>query len=426
MRVLNVNKYYQLTGGGDRFFFDLATILTGRGHEVIPFCLDYPGNRPTEYSPFFPPGVSGEKTGEQGFMARARLFTNGVYSREAEGALDRLLAKVRPDVAHLHVLHYAMSPSVINALDRAGVPIVFSLHDYRVVCANGFLYRDGKECHDCRGGRFYNAVRHKCYRGGVLSSLMGAAGNYLYASTGLYDKVDLFTIPHGGMSGTLADFGWPSAKMRILRNPLMPGPEPVPPPPRDHVIYFGNITPQKGVFTLVRAAQRLPEVPFLICGKGPHLEELKAFIRETGVRNVRVDDASRWDSGLQNLIASSRFAVIPSEWPAPLEYSLLEAMSLGKAVAASRTGGNQSAVEDGITGVLFSPGDPEDLARAVRRLYADPEACARMGAQARAKVKREFSPEAFYDDVLRIYQEAITARASRSAGPALVKAGPGS
>src|SRR6185437_16281462 len=116
MRILNVNKYYQLTGGGDRFFFDMAHILTTRGHEVIPFCLSYPGNLETPYAHYFPEGISGHDAARQSILSKLRLFRNGIYSIESKKSLRKLLRDVRPDVAHLHILHYTMSPSVIDVL----------------------------------------------------------------------------------------------------------------------------------------------------------------------------------------------------------------------------------------------------------------------------------------------------------------------
>jgi glycosyltransferase involved in cell wall biosynthesis len=416
MRVLNVNKYYQLTGGGDRFFFDSASILAAHGHEVIPFCLDYPGNLPTPYAPYFPPGVRGALVEMQSLWTRARLFLNGIYSREAARAMRRMLDKFHPDVAHLHILHYAMSPSVISALDEAGIPIVFSLHDYRVVCANGFLYRGGRECHDCRKGRFYNALRYRCYRNGFLSSLMGAVGNYLYSGLGLYKKVDVFTVPHEEMGLLLSEeFGLPASRIRILKNPLAGdvGSAVVSNGPGEGVLYFGNITPQKGVFTVVRAARLLPEVFFLICGSGPSLPELKEIIRREEVRNVRVDETTRWETGLPSLIRSSRLVVSPSEWPTTLEFSTLETMMLGKALVASRVGGNRVLVDEGVTGALFTPGDAEDMAAVVRRLYGDPNACSLMGNRAREKALRDFSSESYYADVTSIYEEAVALRSAR-------------
>lgn len=414
MRILAVNKYYQLTGGGDRFFFDTEAVLLRHGHEVIPFCLKYPGNLPTPFDCYFPEGVSGKVIDEAPWSTRLRSFRNGVYSKESFDAIKALATQVRPDVAQLHILHYAMSPSVIDALDALQIPIVFTLHDYRIVCVGGFLYANGKECHDCRGGRFVNALKHRCYRDSYFSTVMGVVANYVYRAKRIYDKVDLFTVPHTGMLELLVDFGLPRQKLRVLRNPLVSSSEPPQPTLGDEVLFFGNVSAQKGVFTLLKAAKSLPSVPFVICGSGLALTSVRKEVLRENLRNVRIDDHSRMGNGLERMIAAARLVVSPSEWPTPLEYVTLEAMAFGKAVVASRIGGNQAVVQDGESGILFSPGNAAGLADAVRRLYDDPAECQRLGGNAKAQIERDFTEESFCDSLLAVFQEARIGRRTRS------------
>lgn len=416
MRVLAVNKYYQLTGGGDRFFFDTNEILTNHGHEVIPFCLAYPGNRPTPYDKYFPDGVSGTAADEAGLIHKAKLFADGIYSTDAKKALSTLIQDVTPDVAHLHILHYTMSPSVIDALHERGIPVIFSLHDYRLVCVGGYLYAKGAECHECKGGQYLAAWKNRCYRGSRTQSLMGVLGNYLYEQTGLYDKVDLFTVPHEGMQNLVAEFGIDKDRIRILRNPLLLK-NPLPPTSNgDYILFFGQLSRAKGVFTLIEAATRLPHIRFVLCGTGPESETLAAIIKERSLDNVEIDPNTRWNTGLQNLIAGSRMVVSPSEWPTPMEYSTLEAMALGKALVASRIGGNREIIEDGVCGLTFAPGDATSLAQAIQQLYEDPSKTERMGLQARNKVERTFSADRHYAELMEIYGEAKMRREQRRPG----------
>ncbi len=416
MRVLAINKYHQLTGGGDRFFFDTNDILTRHGHDVVPFCLAYPNNRPSAYEKYFPQGVPGTAADQLGILDKARVFANGIYSREAKQGLSRLLRDVTPEVAHLHVLHYTMSPSVIDTLDASGLPVVFSLHDYRVVCVGGYLYANNAECHECKGGRHLAALKHRCYRNSRMQSLMGVAGNYLYEATGLYDKVDLFTVPHEGMRNLLDEFGVDKERIRILKNPLLLPTQFPASTTGDYVLFFGHLSRPKGVFTLLDAAARLPHIRFILCGAGPESIKLSELIEKQSLKNVQIDGVTRWNQGLEELIAGSRFVVSPSEWPTPLEYSTLETMALEKALVASRIGGNREIVTDGVCGLTFTPGDSADLARAIQRLYDDPLACTHMGQKAKEKIAREFSPDVYYQDLMAIYGEAADRRKLRQAG----------
>jgi glycosyltransferase involved in cell wall biosynthesis len=246
MKILNINKYYQHTAGGDRFFFDMANILLSKGHEVIPYCLDYPNNYETPYASYFPKGVSGMDVEKQTFFRKIKLFLNGIYSFEAKAGLARLLSDVTPEVAHLHILHYTMSPSVIDVLHCKNIPIIFSLHDFRIVCAGAYLYTQGHQCQKCIGGQYYNAIRYRCDQNSKARSLMGTIGNYLYRFIKIYNKIDIFTVPHNGMLELMIAFGIPYNKLRVLKNPLCLKEELPSPSVGKHVTFFGNLSSQKG------------------------------------------------------------------------------------------------------------------------------------------------------------------------------------
>lgn len=409
MKILSVNKYYQHTGGGDRFFFDSNAILTRNGNTVVPFCLNYEGNHPTPYSSYFPYGIAGSQVTAVSLWMKLQLFINGIYSFSAHKAIKALIEDQKPDVAHLHILHYAMSPSIIDALHEKNIPIVFSLHDYRVGCVGGYMYRNGSLCTSCAPNRYFEAVIHKCYQGSRSASLMGMLGNYLYAARGMYSKVDIFTVPHVGMKELVQQFGIPEEKIFLLKNPLLMTEREftgLTPCTGDYVLYFGNLSPQKGVLTLLNAARQLPDIQFKICGTGISLSFLEKEIECKDIKNVSVDTSIRWNSGLQELIAGARLIVSTSEWPTPLEYSTLEAMSLSKAVVASDVDGNREVIADGDTGVFFRRGDYLDLAEKIRSIYDDPDKCKVLGENARSFVSANFGEKAYCNELEKIFEKA--------------------
>lgn len=416
MKIISVNKYYQLTGGGDRFFFDSNAILENNGHVVVPFCLGYKGNKPSPFSRYFPVGVAGSEIVAVGFLQKIKLFINGIYSFPARRAIKALIKDEHPDVAHLHILHYTMSPSVIDELHAQNVPIVFSLHDYRIGCAGGYLYRNDRPCSLCAPNRFFSAVVHSCYQGSRSASLMGMLGNYLYQLRGVYKKVDAFTVPHQAMKDLVMQFGIPNEKIHVLPNPFLDAnaasvsrSQPL----GDYVLYFGNLSAQKGVFTLLKAAMQIPDIKFMICGTGAALKELEAEIELGGASNITVDTTSRWHSGLQELISGARMVISPSEWPTPLEYSTLEAMSMGKAVIASDMGGNREVIIDGETGILFQSGDVTDLVGKIRSTYDDPVRADLLGSNAADFIRARFTVDSYYEALEPILQKAIQVRGLR-------------
>ncbi|MBU3947843.1 MAG: glycosyltransferase family 4 protein [Proteobacteria bacterium] len=410
MKILNINKYYQHTSGGDRFFFDTENILSSLGHEVIPYCLDYRNNYETPFSKYFPEGIPGTDTNNQPVLKKVKLFLNGIYSFEAKNGLAHLISESSPEIAHLHILHYTLSPSVIDILHSKGIPIVFSLHDYRIFCAGAYLYRQGHQCQKCINGHYYNAIKYRCDGNSIGRNIMATIGNYIYKFTDVYDKVDLFTVPHDGMMELMAQAGIPRKKIRVLKNPFSVNEELPLPSLGEQVTFFGYLSFHKGILTLLKAAANLPNIPFIICGKGEALNEIQAFIERNKIKNVEIDTVSRWHNGLKNILASSRFVVSPSEWPTPLEYSTLETMSLGKAIVASRIGGNAHIIKDGETGIFFEPGNSGDLERAINYLYSRPELCEQIGKNARNEIIQNFSEDAFYQELINIYDEAIDLR----------------
>jgi glycosyltransferase involved in cell wall biosynthesis len=414
MRVLNINKYYQHTGGGDRFFFDTEKVLAEHGHEVIPFCLNYPGNLPSDYAKYFPEGVSGRAVDAQPVWEKARLFINGVYSWPSRRALAALLRQVRPEVAHVHVIHFTMSPSIFGALREHGIPTVFSLHDYRIVCVGGYLYAQGAVCERCKTGNPLPAVWHRCYRNSRAGSLMGALGHSVSRVLKIYEAVDLFTVPHVDMLERMVEWGIPREKLRVLKNPFFSVEHCGPEEAGESVAFFGALTQAKGAMTLVQAAALLPDVPFEIYGRGPALTKMLQFAQERGLRNIRIDTETRWGCGLKERLCRSRIVVSPSEWHTPMEYSTLEAMSLGKPIVASRIGGNQMVIEEGQTGLLFHPGDAVDLSQTIKVLYEDPVRCRQMGERGAAYVRSEFSSDGYYHQLRAIYEEAIRHRREAS------------
>lgn len=403
MKIICINKYFQHTGGGDRFFFDSMRVLEKNGHQVIPFCLNYKGNLKTEYSKYFIGGVSGRDVKFTTKYRKYRLFINGIYSLNARKALRKAVLETRPDIAHLHILHYTISPSIIDELSSLGIPIIFSLHDYRIVCAGGFLYTQGKICMKCNEGKFYNAVRYKCYRNDYISSVMGAIGNYLYSILGTYKKVAAFTVPHKDMLELMVSFGIPRDKLYILENPFTSVKHSVPSVLGDYILYFGTLTQQKGVYTLLKTAKSMRDNKFVLCGNGDALNFVTEYIREHKLTNVILDTVTRSGSGLEELIASAYCVVSPSEWLTPLEYSTLEAMYQGKAVVASQIGGNKYIIKDKINGVLFEPGNSEDLEKGIQFLLSDRILCEAIGNSASRTITEHFTDEAFYHALIRIF-----------------------
>ncbi|MEX2245999.1 MAG: glycosyltransferase family 4 protein [Dehalococcoidia bacterium] len=417
MRVLQVNKFHYNRGGAETAYFATAELLERHGHDVIPFAMADDRNVPTPYDRYF---VSNVELREESGGVFDRLAVAGriLYSREAEHHLDRLLRDTRPDVAHLHNVYHQLSPSVLRALGRHRVPVVMTLHDYKLICPAYTLYTEGAPCERCRGGRFYQAVAHRCVKGSRAKSAICAAEGYLHGITGIYRRhVKFYVGPSHFMVRKVVEFGLDPR--RVTHVPNFVDPDAFRPGQSDgtYFAYAGRLENVKGVMTLLRAVRHSETARahrLLIAGDGEQRGELEAFCRATGLDNVRfLGHLSQGD--LEPVVAGAAFLVAPSEWYENAPMSVLEAAARAKAVVASDMGGLPELVKDGETGLVFHAGDVDALRAAVERLLDAPPLAADMGRRARAFVEETFSPEVHYRQLMAVYERALGTRTQAAA-----------
>jgi glycosyltransferase involved in cell wall biosynthesis len=173
VRVLAVNKFFYVKGGCERYFFDLEELLKSRGHEVRHLSMTHPRNRPSSDSRFFVSEVDFSRKEPLGRALRKGMRV--IYSMEARRSMDAVIKETSPDVVHLHNIAHQLSPSILGSTKRRGLPVVQTLHDYKLICPVYVLMRDGRICEDCRGGRFYNVAMKGCHPGGFAAALAHAA-----------------------------------------------------------------------------------------------------------------------------------------------------------------------------------------------------------------------------------------------------------
>jgi len=411
--VLNVNKFHYLRGGSERYYFDLEAILAERGHRVLSFSMTHARNRPSPQAAHFVPEVSWG--GEGGALRALRGGLSVIHSRAAATRIDRLLDAERVDVAHLHNIAHQLSPSVLGPLRRRGIPVVQTLHDYKLICPNYRLFTEGAPCERCRGGRYWNAFLHGCGRGAAAGSLLLAIESSVHRAAGDYQRgVDLFLAPSRFLLDKAVAFGVPRERLRHVPYPIAIAPEGewgAAAPRGDFFLYAGRLAPEKGIRTLLLAAERLPDVALHIAGDGELREEVAAraarLPRVTLHGHLAQDEVAR-------LQREALAVVVPSEWYENLPLAIIEAFAAGKPAVAAAIGGIPELVRDGETGLLFPPGDAAALARVLARAAGDREALAAMGARARDAARAGHDPGDHYRVLLASYAEARDlARAGR-------------
>jgi glycosyltransferase involved in cell wall biosynthesis len=380
MKVVVVHNHYQLPGGEDEVFRAETELLESRGHEVVRYTVD---------------------NHEVNGMGRVALAITAVWNRSAHRKLGELFRRERPDIAHFHNTQPLVSPAAYYAARAAGVGVVQSLHNFRLVCVNGVLFRDGHVCEDCLG-KFvaWPGVLHACYRGSVGASAVTAGMVASHRVLGTWRRVVGAYIALSEFSrGKFVAGGLPAERIFVKPNFLTSDPG-VGAHDGGYALYVGRISPEKGLGVLRRAWELLgDQVPLKIIG-GPVPE------------NPSTPPSIEWlgHQPKERVFAAMKAAsvlVFPSECYENCPMTIIEAYATGLPVIVSGLGSAAGMVRDGGPGRHFRAADPADLAARVRSVLCDPAGLAEMGRQARREFERGYSKEKNYDRMIEIYRTAI-------------------
>ncbi len=400
MRVLHISHNHHIVGGSDRVFFETSALLEGAGHEVIPFCMRSEQDRPTPWSDFFPTGA---KTNAPGLRDSPKYF----YNLEARKALQSLIDVAGPiDVAHLHIYHGKMTPAILPVLRANGIPIVHTLHEYKLACPVYTMQRQGVNCDACVSGNPIAGIRHRCKDGSFAKSAVMVAEMIWSRLLGDVRLVDRFICVSDFQRKVMIRAGLPLEKLVTLHNFVKR--QDADPGHDGYLLYAGRIEAMKGLSTLLKATE-LSGHKLLIAGDGAWATELAA--RAAKQPNVTVL-GFRSGSELSGLISRAKAVVVPSDWYENCPMSVLEAKAAGRPVVASDIGGIPELVRDGTDGFLFAPGDSDGLCEALRRL--DTASHAALSKNAVVDMADRFSPEAHLERLLQIYADSGVAAAQMS------------
>lgn len=405
MRILYCNKYNFAFSGTEVYLFELMDLMRSHGHEAALFSMADPRGAATKYDQHFVPAID-FKDAHSGSLGSARQAAHALYSRQARLKLREMVKVFRPEVAHVRNIYHHLSPSILWELKALGVPVVYHLNDFKLLCPSYNMVARGRSCERCHGGKFWHVMTEGCYAGPPGATIVLAAEAYLHKWLRSYETcVDRFLVPSRFVKQKLIENGWDAGKISVLPHfQNLPSQTVCDPLPDAPILYFGRLSPEKGVTDLIRAMQRLPHVSLRIAGEGPQRGELERLTRELGLANVdfvgRVVGAQ-----LSGLISSARFTVLPSRAYETLGKTILESYAWGRAVVASDLGSRRELVHEGETGVLFRVGDVAQLVGAISFLVERPKLAAEMGAAGRTLVKNQHSAESHYAAMTSLYEQ---------------------
>jgi glycosyltransferase involved in cell wall biosynthesis len=390
--LLSINSYFYRRDGSEAVFIEHNRLLAERGWRVVPFAMRHPENPPSEWSEYF---VTELELGQRySLPEKLARVPNVIYSVEARRKIARLIDSVRPDVAHSHSVYHHISPSIFGVLRSQGVPTVMTLHDLKLACPAYHMFKRDAPCEQCKHGRTHNVLRHRCIKGSVALSGIVWIESVVHRVLDSYGKnIDFFISPCRFYIDKLVEWGWPRAKFVHIPNFVDTRALSADTTAGRGFLYFGRLSAEKGLLTLLEAAARAG-VRLRLAGAGPQHDELRAKAAELGA-DVEFTGHLR-GRPLVDAIRAARATVLPAEWYENAPMSILESFALGKPVIGARIGGIPELVENGVNGWTFASRSVDELAALLRHVEALPDrAVADMGARARRLVEQQFSERSY-------------------------------
>jgi glycosyltransferase involved in cell wall biosynthesis len=399
LRVLLGHNYYRSSApsGEDAVFENERRLLEDAGAVVTAFIR------------------RNDDLQERGPSSRLRIGLETTWSRSAYRELSEMIRKERPDIAHFHNTFPQISPSAYAACQKLRVPVVQTLHNYRLICAGALLHRDGHPCEDCvEGGALLGllpGLRHRCYRGSLLATgaltLMLAANRAL----GSYSEgVDRYIALTKFAASRFKAGGLPADRFTVKPN-FLPDPPQVGAGQGGYAVYVGRLSAEKGVLTLLRAWRSMGRFPLKLLGNGPLAQEMRRICDDEGLNVEFLGFRPRED--VKRVVADAAVQIVPSEWYEGFPMAVLEAFACGTPVVATQIGSLDEIVQEGVTGAKFPVGDAAGLAAAVWRLTADGNRLVTMRHAAREAFDRSYTAERNIEQLLAIYRDVLAERRSR-------------
>ena len=392
MKLLLVNWAWYATGGDWTYIENIHKLYEQNGYEVIPFSTHNKKNAYSAYSKYFVSAYDFKELNKSKTITNGvRALSTSVVSSDALKKLDRLLAQHDIKFAHLHNIHHYITPAIIERLKAKGIKVIWTLHDYKIICPENSFVSNGKICEKCMDGSFYHCTINRCKKNSLLASALASFEAYYYHKKNTYQQVDFFLCPSQFLLNKFVQFGFDKRKLIltnlcydislidqfILQNQNLNHVNKV----EKYILYVGRLEDIKGVKTLIDAV-RGTGIKLKIAGKGNAETELIEFIQKEDIKNIEFL-GFRNKQEVFKLTQQACFAVCPSQWYENYPFSISETFLFSKPVVGSNIGGIPELVIDGKTGLLFEAGNVLALRDKLLLLWNDQDLVNRLGIKAR-------------------------------------------
>lgn len=412
MKIILVNYRYFVSGGPERYYFNIKEILEREGHEVIPFSIKGSRNLPAgKYEKYFLDVVDDEVYFAQAKKKSLRVvlksFTRMFYSLEARKKFGQLLDDTKPDLVYIMHFHNKMSPSIIDAARKRHVPVIHRISDFQYMCPNALFYNDRTGvCEDCLKGKRFSCVKNKCVLNSAVYSGIKMAAKWLHDVTGVARKVNAFVVPSTFTISKLHEYGIPLEKLNHIPtffnlkedNPQVEY--------KPFVLFIGRIEKQKGLMTLVKAFESSEyELKIIGFSNDGYEEELKQYLKGKQ-HHIEFLGRKKFEE-IVPYLKSCLCTVVPSEWYDNFPNVILESFAYKKAVIATDFGSLPELVHNGETGLTFRYADSNELIEKVGQLYKEPNQAKLMGEKAYQNLVSMYSPDTHYKTLITLFNQIV-------------------
>ena len=382
LRVLVAHSFYRVPGGEDGAVRQQVELLSGR-HDVEL--------------------LARQNSNLAGGLSTTRRMT---FSSSERSDVESFIDRFRPDVIHLHNAYPALGPSVHLVAHKRSIPLVMTVHNFRLRCPNGYMFTEGEPCRRCEGGLYNNAVMHRCFPS--RSQAMGYAAT-LWTHRFLLrldEKVDIYMTPSEFMRRRMLDWGFEDARVEVVRNFTtgLQRSERL----GSYGLYLGRISSEKGIDVLLRSLRKAGDPPFKVAGDGPALNELRALAAELELQHTEFLGRLSRDE-VERTLADARYVAMPSSWDENAPLAALEAMASGKPLLVTSTGGLVELVSNG-EGLECPIGDVDAIAAAIARFSTEDDLCRALGERAAMRADSDFTPETHLARLEAVYDKCVAAK----------------
>ncbi len=349
MRILEINKFNFPKGGADKHFLDVVALLESAGHKTAVFSMKHSKNLPSRWEKYFVSTVG--YTGEYSFWQKLKGALRMFYSLEANKKINKLLDDFAPDLVHIHNIYHQLSPMILFEIKKRGIPIVMTVHDYKLVSPNYNLYHNGKIYNRCRDGKYYQCLLDKCFKNSYIQSLGAMVEAYWHEFWGTYRKnIDLYICPSKFVENILIERGIDKDRIKVLPHFVLGGVEEKMEdgnrPPEKYALYFGRISKAKGVDTLIEVFENIFGMKLYLAGG------IEDDFKLPKNRNNIIYLGRLNQIMLRKYISNAEVVVSGSRLPETFGLVALEAIAEGKPFAGFEAGAYGEIIKNGVNGFL--------------------------------------------------------------------------